>query len=188
MLVGAPAARLCACSPAPYGPPAPRETRLRDRTPVPSGTGWLIGLLMGGVIVALIAHYAGVVRVPGRTRLHGRRGCGSIRRITGRETPGNVAGYSVGITFLVMGSSTSLLRSRPGETRRRHTPKLSATGLSQMIAATAPKPLDTTKLPGDEPPKQGGEDGFMKDVRNLQKTAKDMTPPSTVESSADSAP
>jgi len=126
----------------------------------PSGTGWLIGLLMGGVIVALIGTaIAGVgLAFPGGLAFTGVGAAALYVGITGAGNAGGTsAGYSVGITFLVMGllylaSSISSWRDSRDDT----TPKLSATGLSQMIAATAPKPLDTTKLPGDEPPKQGG--------------------------------
>lgn len=126
----------------------------------PSGTGWLIGLLMGGVIVALIGTgIAGVgLAFPGGLAFTGVGAAALYVGITGAGNAGGTsAGYSVGITFLVMGllylaSSISSFRDSRDDT----TPRLSATGISQMIAATAPKPLPPDELSEPDQPEKGG--------------------------------
>ena len=108
----------------------------------PSGTGWLIGLLMGGVIVALIGTgIAGVgLAFPGGLAFTGVGAAALYVGITGAGNAGGTsAGYSVGITFLVMGLGylAWAIWSWRGS-RDDSAPQLSAVGISQMIAATAP--------------------------------------------------
>jgi hypothetical protein len=116
----------------------------------PSGTGWLIGLLMGSVFVALIgAGVAGVgLALPGGLAFTGVGAAALYVGITGAGNAGGTsAGYSVGITFLAMGLAYlawaifSLRGSRDDSA-----PRIDPIGLSQLIAATAPKPLGTNPL------------------------------------------
>jgi hypothetical protein len=126
----------------------------------PSGTGWLIGLLIGSIFVALIgAGVAGVgLALPGGLAFTGVGAAALYVGITGAGNAGGTsAGYSVGITFLVMGLGylAWAIWSWRGS-RDDSAPRVSVVGISQMIAATAPKPLDSKELPEDETPKQGG--------------------------------
>ena len=126
----------------------------------PSGTGWLIGLLIGSVFVALIgAGVAGVgLALPGGLAFTGVGAAALYVGITGAgNAGGSSAGYSVGITFLVMGLAyLAWAISSWRDSRDDSAPKISAVGLSQLIAATAPKPLDSTKLPDNEQTDKGG--------------------------------
>ncbi|MGD0272426.1 MAG: hypothetical protein ABSB96_01625 [Gaiellaceae bacterium] len=125
----------------------------------PSGTGALIGLLIGALFVALI----GVAVAGVGLALPGGLGFTAIgaAMLYGGATSGNaggaVAGYTVGATFIAMGLLYLALAIwfRRGSSDDS-APRVSAVGISKLIAATAPKPLDTRKLPEGETPEKGG--------------------------------
>lgn len=126
----------------------------------PSGTGWLIGILVGSIFVALIG--AGVAAVglalPGGL---GFTGVGAVALYVGITGAGNAggtsAGYSVGITFLVMGLGyLAWAISSWRASRDDSAPQLTAVGLSQMIAATAPKPFPGDNVSEHDQPEKGG--------------------------------
>ena len=127
----------------------------------PSGTGALIGLLIGALFVALVGvAVAGVgLALPGGL---GFTGAGAAMLYAGATAPsgnagGALAGYTVGGTFVAMGLAylAFAIWSWRGS-RDDSEPRVSAIGLAQLIAATAPKPLDAGKLPEDEQPEKGG--------------------------------
>jgi MFS family permease len=128
----------------------------------PSGTGWYFALLFGSVFAALIgAALAGLgMALPmgigftaiGATALYG-----------GLTAPGSaqgaaVAGYTVGPIFIVMGLLYLAFAIWSWRGSRSDTePMISVAGLSQLIAATAPKPLSGGELSKDEEnTKKGG--------------------------------
>ena len=125
----------------------------------PSGTGALMGLLIGTFLVALIGvAVAGVgLALPGGLAFTGICAAMLYGGATAGNAGGRVAGYTVGGTFVAMGLLYLTLaiwfrRGSPDDSA----PRVSAVGLSQLIKATAPKPLDTRKLPEDETPEKGG--------------------------------
>jgi hypothetical protein len=125
----------------------------------PSGTGALIGLLIGALFVALIGvAVAGVgLALPGGLGFTAIGAAMLYGGATAGNAGGRVAGYTVGATFVAMG----LLYLAIAIWFRRGSsddsaPRITAAGISQLIAASAPKPLDTRKLPEDETPEKGG--------------------------------
>ena len=127
----------------------------------PSGTGVLIGLLIGGLLVALIGvGVAGIgLAFPGGLAF---AGAGAAMLYAGATAPSDApgaaaAGYSVGGTFLAMGLAYLAFAIWSWRASRDDSaPRISAIGLSQLIAATAPKPLASGKLSEDEQPDKGG--------------------------------
>jgi hypothetical protein len=121
----------------------------------PSGTGWYILLLVGSLFAVLIgAAVAGLgLALPMGV---GFTAIGAVALYGGLSAPDSaqgaaMAGYTVGPVFIVMGLvylgfAIWGLRSSRTDTE----PTLSAAGLSQLIAATAPKPLSSSGLSKDE--------------------------------------
>jgi hypothetical protein len=128
----------------------------------PSGTGWYIALLFGCVFVTLIgAAIAGLgMALPMGV---GFTVIGAAALYGGLTAPDSAqgataAGYTVGPIFIVMGLVylAFAIWIRRGSRSAAADPTLSAAGLSQLIAATAPKPV-SKKLPQSEKPEEGGK-------------------------------
>ena len=118
-----------------------------------------MGLLIGGLLIALIGvAVAGVgLALPGGLGFTAIGATMLYAGATSGNAGGAVAGYAVGGTFVAMGLlylAIAIWFRR--SSRDDSAPRVSAVGISQLIAATAPKPLDTRKLPEDEPPEKGG--------------------------------
>ncbi len=121
----------------------------------PSGTGWYMALLIGGVFAALIGA-ALANRGMALPMGAGFTAIGAVALYGGLTAPGSArgaatAGYTVGPIFLVMG----LVYLGFGIWNRRGSsnsaePTLSAVGLSELISATAPKPLPGKELANDQ--------------------------------------
>jgi hypothetical protein len=114
----------------------------------PSGTGSYIGLVVGGLFVALIGGVlAGVgTGFPGGV---GFAAIGAAVLYGGVTAPSSsqgaeVTGYTVGVAFIVVG----LLYLAYSIWSRRWSP--SAAGVSRLIAATEPKPQLRNTLSGNE--------------------------------------
>jgi hypothetical protein len=128
--------------------------------PCPSGTGMWIGIVVGSIFLTMIG--AAIWR-PGISLTLGIvfAAIGAASLYGGLTAPASVqgaaaAGYSVGIPFIVIGLATLAFAlwwrlSDRGDTE----PTLTAAGLAQLIAATAPKPVSGRPEQTDKP-KEGG--------------------------------
>ncbi|MGA9762313.1 MAG: hypothetical protein WBQ14_07825 [Gaiellaceae bacterium] len=127
----------------------------------PSGTGWYVALLVGGIFAALIG--AAIIDLGLTLPLGtGFTAIGAAALYGGLSAPSSAqgataAGYTVGPIFIVMGLAHLVFAiwSRRGSSTDTE-PMLSVDGLAQLIAATAPKPLQTKELSEDDQPQQGG--------------------------------
>lgn len=121
----------------------------------PSGTGWYFFLLVGSIFAAMIgAAVAGLgMALPMGV---GFTAIGAVALFGGLSAPDSaqgaaMAGYTVGPIFIVMGLvylGFAIWSLRSSRTDKE--PTLSAVGLAQLIAATAPKPLSGAELSKDE--------------------------------------
>lgn len=129
----------------------------------PSGTAWYALYLIGGIFAALIgAAVAGLgMSLPMGV---GFTAIGAVALYGGLTAPGSArgaaaAGYTVGPIFLVMGLVYLgfAIWSRRGSSSSTE-PTLSAAGLSELISATAPKPLPgaTERSNDQQQHEQGG--------------------------------
>ncbi|HEY5159984.1 MAG TPA: hypothetical protein VII83_02820, partial [Gaiellaceae bacterium] len=122
----------------------------------PSGTGWYFALLFGSVFAALIGAALAALGMALPMGI-GFTAIGAVALYGGLTAPGSaqgaaVAGYTVGPIFIVMGLIYLAFAfwSRSGSRSTATEPTLTATGLSQLIEATAPKPLPGKELPNDQ--------------------------------------
>jgi hypothetical protein len=126
----------------------------------PSGTGAVTGVLVGSIFLALIGAAIAAVGLAISMGV-AFTAVGAAALYGGLTAPGSAqgasaAGYSVGIPFIVIGLGMLAFGlwwrlSDRGDT----TPTVTAAGLAQLIAATAPKPI-TEKLSKPENPTEGG--------------------------------
>jgi hypothetical protein len=128
----------------------------------PSGTGWYIAVLVGGIFAAMIG--AAIVELGLALPMGiGFTTIGALALYGGLTAPGSAqgaaaAGYTVGPIFIVMGLVYLVFAiwSRRGSSTSAE-PTLSVGGLAQLINATAPKPLPESGLSKDEEqPEKGG--------------------------------
>ena len=128
----------------------------------PSGTGMWIGILAGSIFLALIG--AGIASVGMSLPMGvGFTVLGAAALYGGLTAPSSaqgatLAGYIVGPIFIVMGLVyLAFAIWMWSSSRKEGGPVLTAAGLSQLIAATAPKPLSGTELskPEDQSEKGG---------------------------------
>lgn len=129
----------------------------------PSGTGALIGIMVGSIFLALIG--GGVMAIGVTFPMGvGFTAMGAAALYAGLTAQGDAAGarstgYLLGGIFIVMGLVQLAFALWYWLSGRKDTdrPTLTAQGLSQLISATAPRPVYPTppKLPGNEERKQG---------------------------------
>jgi hypothetical protein len=135
----------CASGPTPYA----------IERQCPSGSGWYFLLLVGSIFAALIgAAVAGLgLALPMGV---GFTVIGAVAVYGGLTAPDSaqgaaLAGYTVGPIFIVMGLvylGFAIWSRRSSGTDTE--PTISAVGLSQLIAATAPKPLPSSDISKEE--------------------------------------
>lgn len=128
----------------------------------PSGTGMWIGILAGSIFLTLIG--AGIASIGMSLPMGiGFTALGAVALYGGLTAPsssqgGALAGYTVGPIFIVMGLLYLSFAIWSWRSSRSDTePVLSAAGLSQLIAATAPKPLPADEFSkSDDKTTEGG--------------------------------
>jgi len=127
----------------------------------PGGTGWYVGLLIGGIFASLIGAAIAGIGI-GLSPGIGFTVIGAAALYDGLTTPESAqtaaTGYAMGALFIVMGLVCLVFtiwfrRSVPSDAE----PALSAAGLSRLIAATVPKPLPSKEHTNDQ--EQKGEGG-----------------------------